>query len=35
MLKYFQTEKMVLIARGCITLLDMDKLREVAKDSLR
>lgn len=35
MLKYFQTEKMVLIARGCITLLDMDKLRAVAKDSLR
>ena len=35
MLKYFQTEKMVEISRGCITITDLDKLTEIAKDSLR
>lgn len=35
MLKYFHNENMVQIARGCITILDMDKLTVIAKDSLR
>ncbi len=35
MLKYFQTEKMVEIGRGCLTITDLEKLTEVAKDSLR
>lgn len=35
MLKYFQTEKMVEISRGCVTITDLEKLTEIAKDSLR
>ena len=35
MLKYFQNEHMVEIARGCITITDLKKLTQVAQDSLR
>ena len=35
MLKYFQREKAVELARGVIKITDMDKLYEWAKDSLR
>lgn len=35
MLKYFQNEHMVEIARGSITIVDMEKLTEIAHDSLR
>lgn len=35
MLKYFQNEHMVEIARGCITITNLKKLTQVAQDSLR
>lgn len=35
MLKYFQSEGLVRLERGSVTLLDPDRLRELAGDSLR
>lgn len=35
MLKYFMSENIVSVSRGKITLLDIDKLRELAEDSIR
>lgn len=35
MLKYFQSEGMVSLSRGGITLCDMDRLRELAQNSMR
>ncbi|MDO4271042.1 MAG: Crp/Fnr family transcriptional regulator [Eubacteriales bacterium] len=35
MLKYFQTEGLVRLERGSVTLLDIDRLRELAADSIR
>ena len=35
MLKYFQTDQMVEISRGCVTITDLEKLTQIAQDSLR
>lgn len=35
MLKYFQTEQLVHLERGSVTLTDIDRLYEIAGDSLR
>lgn len=35
MLKYFQSEHMVEVSRGCVTITDLKKLTETARDSLR
>lgn len=35
MLKYFQSEGLVRLERGSVTLLDLDRLRDLAGDSLR
>ncbi len=35
MLKYFQTEEIVALSRGCVAVIDEARLRDIAQESLR